>query len=595
MSIRIALVGNVDHGKSTIIGRLLSDSGQVLEERKAKVDSLCREQGRKFEYAFLLDALEEEQIQGITIDVTEVAWRNAGKDFLFVDTPGHREFLKKMVGGASNVEAALLVVDACEGISDTFRRQIHILDLLGIQQRIVLLNKMDLTEWSEKIWRQRELEIQQGYSGLPPLVIPAAALSGDNLLERSANMPWYRGLTLAEALMQLNSFPALRTQPLRFFIQDIYRQDEKRIYVGRVETGSLNVGDEIQFAPGFAKTQIRSIEGTPGSESRQTAVSGDAIGITLDPPLFLERGHLGFRPAHPPRSGHLLKADLFWLHSSPLKTGDRLNIKTGTQSQEATVEAIEFVFDAYSENKQESVNSLALFGRISLRFTTPFFFDPFAECEPLGRFVACMEGKVLGGGRWVAQNLFTEKSDILPDEREQRFRHNGMVLWMTGLSGAGKSSIARSLERKLFDAGLSPVVLDGDNLRQGLCRDLGFSMEDRNENLRRVAEVAKLMSEAGLIVITAFISPLESQRQLANAILGNNRFFEIHIDCPIEECVRRDAKGLYAKAKNGKIPDFTGIGSQFERPTSPHLRLFTQQQSVDECADSLFNLIRENQ
>lgn len=594
MSVKVALVGNVDHGKSTVIGRLLADTGQTREEREARVRSYCESANRKFEYAFLLDALEEEQAQGITIDVTEVQWRHGGRDFLFVDTPGHREFLKKMVGGASSVDAAVLVLDAVEGISENFRRQIRVLELLGIRQRIVIINKMDLVDWSESTWRARESEILACLPGgkTQTMVIPVAAWEGANLLERSAKMPWYKGPTLGEALLSLESAPSLGEKPLRFFVQDIYRRGEKRIFVGRVEAGTLSAGSEIQFEPGGRRSRVRSIEGETGQAPLAHAESGDAVGLTLEDQLFLERGNLGFSPTHPPRENSRLKADLFWLHSEPLRPAQKLLIKNGTQNGVATVEAIEHAFDADSWEKQEGATSLVLFGRVLLRFEKPFYFDFFDDCEPLGRFVACADGRVLGGGRWVREtNLSPGKSDVSLAEREKRARHRSTVLWLTGLSGSGKTTLARNLERRLFDRGLNPTVLDGDNVRQTICSDLGFSISDRDENLRRVAEMARLMSDAGLFVITAFISPLHAQRARAREIVGTERFVEIFVDCSLEECERRDVKGLYRRARSGEIPEFTGISSAFEAPARPDVHLRSGELSVEQCLDRLIQLV----
>lgn len=599
MSVRIALVGNVDHGKSTVIGRLLADTGQMRGEREAKVRSLCESSGRRFEYAFLLDALEEEQAQGITIDVTEVRWRHGGREFLFVDTPGHREFLKKMVGGASGVDAAVLLLDAAEGMSETFRRQLRVLELLGIRKRLVVLNKMDLVGWSEKAWRERQEEVRrhlqgEGVEAAATLVIPAAAWEGENLVRRSEKMPWYGGPTLAEALAALPPAPSLAEGPVRFWVQDVYRRDDRRIYVGRLESGRLARGDLLQFAPSGARARVKAIEAVAGPAPDFRAAPGDAVGLVLDEALYLDRGCLGYSPSQPPRSGHALSADFFWLHEEPLRAGTQVEVKCGPHRAVATVEAIEHAFDAVSWEKQQGAEALGLFGRARLRFAEPCFHDHFADCEPLGRFVACIGGRVLGGGRWApdGRHLFAEPSSVRAGERARRARHAGLTVWLTGLSGSGKSTLARALERSLFDEGLNAAVLDGDNLRQGLCSDLGFSPADRDENLRRAAEVARLMTDTGLIVLTAFISPLARQRERARAIVGSERFLEVFVDCPLEECERRDSKGLYRKARAGELAEFTGISSPFERPASPGFTIATHNQGAEPCARLLLGEIR---
>lgn len=563
MRTRIATVGHVDHGKSTLIGRLLADTGQAQPGREAKVQTLCEEEGRRFEFAFLLDALEEEQSQGITIDVTEVPWKFDGREYVFVDTPGHREFLKKMVGGASTVDAAILMLDAVEGVRDTFRRQLRVLDLLGVRHRIVLINKMDLAAWSEDVWRERLAEVRQ----LEPnaVVLPAAAWHGSNLLGRPIEMPWYDGPCLAEALAAIRPEKP-QDEPTRFFVQDIYRFDDKRIYAGRVGAGEVRVGQVLEFHPGGAKTRVRSIE--VFGERRESACQGDSIGLTLEDPLYLERGALAFDPERPPLRAREAIADLFWLGREALKMGDAVIIKSGTSSLRAEVRSIEGGFEGEVEG---AVN---MFGRVKLRFEKPVAFDRFSEGLGTGRFVACKNGEVLGGGRWV-------------DQAQERFDHLGQVLWLTGFSGAGKTTLARELESRLEAQGKAVVVLDGDSLREGLCRDLGFSPQDRSENLRRAAEVAKLFADKGFTVICAFISPLRGQRETAREIIGAERFREVFIDADLKTCEQRDVKGLYAKARRGEISNFTGIGADFEVPDRPDLHIRTDRHSVAECLGQL--------
>jgi bifunctional enzyme CysN/CysC len=576
VSLRIAIVGQVDHGKSTLIGKLLDETGQTRLERRERVENFCSSTGRKFEYAFLLDALEEEQAQGITIDVTEVNWSHEGRDYVFVDTPGHREFLKKMVGGASKVEAAILILDAAEGVTDTLRRQCMVLDLLGITQRIILINKMDLVHWSEEVWKRREAEVNailpDKKSGRT-FILPIAAWHGANLLAPSSEMPWYQGPTLGAALTALSTTGGKIAGPARFFVQDVYRMEEKRIYVGRVESGAISTGDTLTFHPGGAESRIRSIE-VYGAE-RNVAGVGEAVGITLSDPLFLDRGHLGYRKGEAPHLAKGAVGDLFWLDSQPLTCGEKLQLKMGTRELKAVVEAIEHEIDPDSFNRVQLPKSISLFGRVRFLFDEEFAFDRFEEVEASGRFVVSRLGPVLGGGLWVAA--------AANRERKLRGALEGGVLWFTGFSGAGKTTLARALEGRLRNAGRAVFVLDGDVLRQGLCRDLGFSAEDRTENIRRAAEVAKLMADAGFLVITAFISPLARQREMARKIIGEFRFHEIFLDTPLAVCEARDTKGLYARARKGELPEFTGISSPFESPEKPSLRLPTGDCAIDEA------------
>ncbi|MBK7842994.1 MAG: adenylyl-sulfate kinase [Bdellovibrionales bacterium] len=588
MSTRIALVGHVDHGKSTLIGRILSDTAQAREERQEKVMSFCQSRGKKFEYAFLIDALEEEQSQGITIDTTEVNWIYQNRDFVFIDTPGHREFLKKMVGGASSVDAAILIVDAVEGPKDSFQRQLMILELLGVKQLIVTVNKMDMVSWNENIWTKLEKDIrsQINQSFLSVSILPIAAWHGANLVSRSVEMPWYLGPTLSEVLMATHSLCANEKGPTRFYIQDVYQLDEKQVYVGRLESGTLCVGDDLQFLPGHSRGRVKTIEAY--EENRLDARSGDAVGFTLEEALPLVRGTLAYAENDPPKSLMKITADIFWLDSVPLQVGDRLNIRSGPQSSFATISRIDREIDGDTFSERKAVQSLGLFGRVQFNFETPWNFDFFEQCEPTGRFVTAREGKVLGGGRWVQNRpAFFERSDAAVMGQSRVEQHKGRVLWFTGLSGSGKTTIAKALEKRLLQCGVRSIVLDGDRIREGLCRDLGFSLEDRSENLRRVAEVARLMAEVGLVVISAFISPLADQRRVAKDIIGDDLYSEIFIDCPLEICESRDPKGLYAKARNGQLEEFTGISSVFEKPGCPDVKLSTNHSTIETAVDEL--------
>ncbi len=552
--IRVALVGPVDHGKSTLIGRLLADTGDTREERIARIESFCESRGKKFEFAFLLDALEEEQAKGITLDVTEVNWSYGGQDFIFVDTPGHREFLKKMVGGASRVEAAVLMVDVREALPDSFRRQLLVLDLLGVKKQIILVNKMDLVDWSEEAWKARESEVR-ALTDTSVRIIPVAAWHGANLLVRAREMPWYQGPCFVDALAELPAGTEKNTLATRFFVQDTYSFDGKKIFAGRVESGEVKVGQELCFHPGNKRATVRGIE--VFEERRERAQSGDAIGLTFQEDLEMPRGSFGYAEADAPQISTRIVGDLFWLDPAPLRVGEHLKMRTGTRTASVQVEKIEHEVDGDSFVKSESTGKISLFGRVQFRFAEPWAFDRFEDCEPTGRFVVSREHLVLGGGRWVEAKT------------------EGRVLWFTGYSGAGKTTLARTFEAELRAKGEKAIVIDGDELRKGLCRDLGFSPADRKENLRRAAELAKFLASAGFTVITAFISPLAEHRNFAKAVIGQDRFREVFVDCPLEVCERRDVKGLYAKARKGEIPEFTGISAPYEVPIKPDIYLRT--------------------
>jgi bifunctional enzyme CysN/CysC len=595
--LRLAVAGYVDHGKSTVIGRLLNDTRQVREDRFDKVKAFCENSGRRFEFAFLLDALEEEQQQGITIDVTEVPWVFRGREYTIIDTPGHKEFLKNMVGGASKADAALLVVDAQEGLRGHFQRQVAVMALLGVPKIIVALNKMDLVSWSEQVFREREQQLDALFksAGLKPAqVIPVAAWQGANLLENSSEMPWYRGPTLAGAVADLPLPTAVNESALRFPLQDVYKFDDKRIYVGRVEAGTLKVGQKIKFLPSNRESVIRTIE-VHGEPGRKTAAAGESVGITLQDPLFLERGELGFEPRFAPKVSRTITADLFWLAPQPLVAGKSYALRCGTSELRAQVETIESVLNPedLAEQPDHELTTGAI-GRVKFTLEKALAHDFFKDSESTGRFVLIEDYRVAGGGRILPDGrafLSTELSQVTPTERATRFGHKGFVVWTTGLSGSGKSTIVRELERRLFQEGMNVFVLDGDNIRQGICGDLGFSRGDRGENIRRVAEVAKLFADAGSIVLTAFISPFEADRRRAREIIGEDRLVEIFVDCPLEECEKRDPKKLYAKARSGEFGEMTGITSPFEVPLKPDLHLRTDQLNSADCVARIRELV----
>lgn len=575
MSVRIAVVGHVDNGKSTLIGRLLSDTDQVPNDKKAKVDSFCALQGRKYEYAFLLDAFEEEQSQGITIDVTEVQWAFEDRVYTLVDTPGHREFLKKMVGGASRVDAAMLIVDAVEGVPENLIRQIQLLDVIGIEQKIILINKMDMVDWNEAVFKNIKHELKKWVgkdSGI--LLIPISAWHGVNLFEASEKTSWYSGPSLAQALRSIRKKQELGAPKTRFQIQDVYRIDEKRIYVGRVESGCIRVGDGMCFAPGLGEAKITSIE--VFGEERLIAESGDAVGLTINTSLFLDRGHIGYFKNEAPEFSRTVVGEVFWLNEEPLKLGERVTIKVGTREESAVVESIPYNMREKTWQKETSAQQIQLMGQVQFRFDKTFAFDTFSENEKTSRFVVCRNRQVMGGGRWVERGR-----DVL------RESNDGTVMWFIGLSGAGKSTLTQALKLQLERAGQRVFVIDGDVMRGGLCRDLGFSMNERMENIRRAAEVAKMAADQGFVVLAAFITPMETHRQMAREIIGAHRFKEIFVDCPLSVCEERDVKGLYAKARRGEIPQLTGVGSDFETPLNPDVHIKTNDVATAEAVQLL--------
>lgn len=603
---KIVIAGHVDHGKSTLVGRLLSDTNQVFPERVAKVKNICEQNGKKFEFAFLLDAFEEEQKEGITIDKTEIPWVYKGKEFLIIDTPGHKEFLKNMISGASTAETALIMLDAEEGIKEQFKRHSYIVGMLGIKNIIVVLNKMDLIQYSEEKFKKIESQVLKIYSDLnikASKIIPVSAFLGENLLTKSDKLKWYKGLTLADALIEVSAHTTTLKTDLRFSLQDVYKFDEKRIYAGKIESGSLSIGDEIKFLPSGSVSKIRSIESWNTPTPVLTAGAGASTGFTLHDPLFLERGEIGYKVTeNAPVVTFQAHASLFWMSSAPLEPKKTYKFKMATQEVDCKIENIFSVFNpqTFNDETPKANESLRMdngeAGEIIIKFQKNIVCDSFNDYPNTGRFVLLDNHRIVGGGVILAANtihVFKESSELTTLERAKHYGHEGAILWLTGLSGAGKSTIAKQLEKKLFLMNAKTLILDGDNIRKGLCRDLGFSDEDRKENIRRTGAVAKLVADSGSLVIAALISPFSSDRDLVKSQMEGTKFFEIYIKCPLEECERRDKKGLYKKARAGEIKGFTGIDSDYEVPEKPQLIIDSDKLNPDESVETIMQFLKQ--
>jgi len=603
--LKIVFVGHVDHGKSTLIGRILHDTDSLPEGKIDMIKKACAAEGMEFEFAFLLDALLEEQKQNVTIDTTEIAFRTSRRNYVIIDAPGHKEFLKNMITGASRADVAVLVIAADEGVREQSRRHAYLLRLLGIKQLIVVVNKMDLAEFSEKRFAEVESEYRKFLIDLSleaRAFIPTSAKTGENVARASEKIKWYRGPTVLEALDLFEPRKADVDLPLRFCVQDVYRFDQRRIVAGRIETGTLRVGDELVFSPANKSSVVATIERW-NAPADGAAMSGDSIGITLSEQIFVERGYVASHQSDTPIETNRFHADLFWIVRQPLRVGRLYNLRLATQEVKCQVVSIEQVMDSSTLeakiDKREQLDQNEV-GRLTIQTRGPLVIDNHERIPNLGRFVIVEEGEIRGGGtifggvytdRRVAksQNIFWSEGKITARERAVRSGHRGAVVWFTGLSGAGKSTIAQALERELFNRAMHTYVLDGDNVRHGLNSNLGFSPEDRVENIRRVSEVAKLMADAGAVVITAFISPYRMERRRAReiALEGNAEFIEVFIDAPLEVCETRDPKNLYKKARAGEIRDFTGIDAPYEAPEDAEIVVRTDRQSVDESVATI--------
>jgi len=611
--LKIVIVGHVDHGKSTLVGRLFYDTGSLPEGKYEKIKASCEHRGMPFEWAFLMDGLQAERDQNITIETAQIWFRTSKRQYVIIDAPGHKEFLKNMVTGAANAEAALLLIDANEGVQEQSRRHGFLLSLLGIKQIAVLVNKMDLKGYSDKVFKSIEDEYRAFLHQLgvaPRLFIPIAARDGDNVAKKSQHMPWYNGPTVLEALDQFHVSQPEKNLPLRFAIQDVYRFDQRRILAGRVESGTMRVGDKILFSPRNKMSTVKSIENWPHGP-RQVAHAGESVGITLTEQIFVERGQIGSGEDHTPIETDLFSAKLFWLGRQNLEIGRRIKLKLTTEEAECRIQSIEKLIDAstLAEIDTKSHPHIARndVAEVTIRTKRPIAFDNYDRIVSTGRFVLVDHHMVCGGGvisqgeypdrRQVlsgvkSQNIFWSAGKISREAREQRNRHKGAIIWLTGLSGAGKSTVATELERELFQMGLHTYILDGDNIRHGLSANLGFSPEDRTENIRRVGEVAKLLMDAGVLVITAFISPYRDDRRLARSLVNEDEFIEIYVNAPLEICEQRDPKGLYKKARAGQIANFTGVSAPYEAPTAAEVVVHTDKQSPAECVAQIIDYLK---
>jgi bifunctional enzyme CysN/CysC len=602
--LKIVIVGHVDHGKSTFVGRLFHDTGSLPEGKLEQLQKIAERRGVPFEWANLMDALQSERDQNITIDTAQIWFQTKKRQYVIIDAPGHKEFLKNMVTGAANAEAALLLIDANEGVQEQSRRHGYLLNLLGIRQIAVLVNKMDLQNYSEDRFHQIEREYRTFLKTIgvqPKIFLPMAAKHGDNVATRSAQMRWWQGPTVLEALDDFKVAELPKDQPLRFPIQDVYRFDERRILAGRVEAGSIKVGDRLIFSPTNKSSVVKTIERWNAS-SRDSASAGESIGITLAEQIFVERGSVAALESAPPYELNKFKARLFWLGRAPFRKGKLYKLKLATQEVDCEIESIEKVIDASTLETVSRKEKEIFVGRhevaeLTLRLKRPVAFDAHSEIVSTGRFVIVDGFEVSGGGIVAADayprrtadghqrsdNLYWSHGKVTADQRARRNGHPGCVVWLTGLSGAGKSTIATELERELFNLGKYSYVLDGDNVRHGLCSDLAFSPHDRKENIRRVGEVAKLFADAGMICITAFISPYQSDRRLVREMMNDGQFIEVFVNAPIDVCEQRDPKGLYVKARANEIKEFTGVSAPYEPPNKPEIELRTDQLTVAEA------------
>jgi|HubBroStandDraft_1064217.scaffolds.fasta_scaffold22911_4 bifunctional enzyme CysN/CysC len=600
----IVIVGQVDHGKSTLIGRLLHDTGSLPEGKVAALEEASRRRGMPFEWSFVMDALKAERDQGITIDTTRIRFKSGQRDYVIIDAPGHSEFLKNMLTGAAAAEAAILVVDIMEGMSEQARRHAFLLKLLGLREVIVVVNKMDRCGHDRAAFDARAAEIRGYLAGLglePAAVIPISARDGDCMARRSEPLAWYTGPTMLEALDAIAGLPGAADQPLRFPVQDVYKFDDRRLIVGRIEAGRLRVGDRLCFSPGERAARIASIEGW-NAPPTVTAVAGQSIGLTLDEEIFVERGQVASTEGSPPPVARRLRLRLFHFGRQPLALEDEVKLQVGFAERVATVETIERVIDVNDLTGRPAAaiarNDIA---DVVLVCRTAIAVDEAADGGHLGRGIlrrgydiiasvvveAALDARQQPAAR---RHVTPVRSAVTQRERLEAWGHPGGVLWLTGLSGAGKSTLARAAEKELFHRGWRAVLLDADTLRHTLSTDLGFSEAERAENVRRIGAVAQLLAESGMIAIVACIAPRALYRERLRGELGS-RYHEIYVKAPLSVCEQRDVKGLYAKAKRGEITSFTGLSDPYEPPAAPDLEVSTDVLNPQQCVAQLLDYV----
>jgi bifunctional enzyme CysN/CysC len=603
--LRFLTCGSVDDGKSTLIGRLLYDAELILRDQ---LESLERESrrfgttGDDIDLALLLDGLEDERQQGITIDVAYRFFATARRSFIVADTPGHEQYTRNMVTGASTAQLAVLLVDARKGVLPQTRRHSLICSLLGIRHVVLAVNKLDLLGFDRAVFDRiaeeyRRLAAELGFASLT--VIPISARYGDNVTEHSARTPWYKGPSLLDHLETIAIAENAGDQPFRFPVQWVNRPNpDFRGFSGIITAGSVKPGDPVLVMGSGRQSRIKEIATFDGPLDRASA--GDAVTLTVTDEIDVSRGDLLVHPQARAEFADQFAAHVVWMKEERLVPGRSYWLKLGTRTVPATITALKHRIDVDS-GAHIAARTLAAneIGFCNVATSVPIAFDSYETSRDTGGFIlidrSTQETAAAGMIAFAlrrASNIHWQDSAVSPQRRAEIKSQQGAVLWFTGLSGAGKSTIANRLEQKLLGIGCHTMLLDGDNVRHGLNRDLGFTDVDRVENIRRVGEVARLMGEAGLIVICAFISPFRADRQMAREIAAPHPFIEVFVDTPLEECIRRDPKGLYAKAQAGGIPNFTGIDSPYEPPQNPEIRVATVGREPDLIADALIEDLR---
>lgn len=603
-TLRFITCGSVDDGKSTLIGRLLYESKCIFDDQLKALETESKRygtQGEKIDFALLVDGLEAEREQGITIDVAYRFFSTDRRRYIVADTPGHEQYTRNMATGASTAQMAVLLIDSRKGILPQTRRHHRIVTMMGIRHIVLAVNKMDLMGFEQSVFDRIEKDYREFArdANLTTLqAIPLAAVSGDNVLKRSENTPWYNGPTLFDHMDTVTVREVATRAAFRMPVQWVSRPNlNYRGFCGRIAEGSVKTGDAVRVLPSGKTTTVKSIDFF--EDQLPEAVAGASITLTLNDEVDVSRGDLIVTTDHPPEVADQFQVKLLWLSEEPLVPGRSYWLKVHAKEVSATVMEIKHREDVNTGShlaaKVLNLNEIAV---VTISTTHPVAFEPYTVNRTLGGFVFIdkLSCATVGAGMIEfalrrSTNIHWQSLEVGKAQRALLKNQTPRCIWFTGLSGSGKSTVANQLEKRLHAEGKHTYMLDGDNVRHGLNRDLGFTDADRVENLRRVAEVAKLMVEAGLMVIVSFISPFRAERRAARDLFAPQEFVEIHVSTPIAECEKRDVKGLYAKARKGELKNFTGIDSPYEAPENAEMVIDTSTKSPEECALEVWRLI----